>query len=98
MLTTRKLCVKSAAGLHEKQPHVRIYGYWESCYSYFNPTKSWVVASWEVEEDFVEAGAGTGRWYWKSYATKAKAEKVAAERHGRVFHKTQCIKREPLDW
>lgn len=28
MLIARKLCVKSAAGLHEKQPHVRIYGYW----------------------------------------------------------------------
>lgn len=92
MLTTRKLCVKSAAGLHEKRPHVRIYGYWQSHYAYFNPAKSWVVASWE------EAGAEAGWWYWKSYTTKAKAEKAAAERHGRVFHKSQCIKREALDW
>ena len=95
MLTTHKLCVKSAIGLREKCPHVALYGFWESHYAYFNPAKSWVVASWEKDE-FIPAGAGW--WYWKSYTTKAKAEKVAAEQHGRVFHKTQCIKRELLDW
>jgi len=95
MLTTRKLRVKSAVGLREKRPHVTLYGFWQSHYAYFNPAKSWVVASWEKDE-FIPAGAGW--WYWKSYTTKAKAEKVAAERHGRVFHKTQCIKRELLDW
>lgn len=49
MLTTRKLCVKSAAGLREKCPHVSIYGYWQLHYAYFNPAKSWVVASWGKE-------------------------------------------------
>lgn len=94
MLTARKLCVKSAIGLREKCPHVSIYGYWQLHYAYFNPAKSWVVASWEKNELMA---AGAGWWYWKSYTTKAKAEKVAAEQNGRVFHKTQCIKRELLD-
>lgn len=56
MLTTRKLCVKSVIGLREKCPHVSIYRYWRLHYAYFNPAKSWAVASWE-ENEFVAAEA-----------------------------------------
>lgn len=85
MLIRRKFCVKTTLNLREKCAHVRIYN---AC-GRLNAGGSWIVASWIAEEELIAAGKGW--WFWKSYTTYKKAEAVALQINGKVFHRSNCI-------
>ena len=85
MLIQRKLCVKTTLSLREKCAHVRIY----NAHERLNADGSWIVASWTAEEELIAAGKGW--WFWKSYTTRKKAEAVALQIGGKVFHRSNCI-------